>query len=188
MPGGGIPQNPTQPMTQIPIFPIPVQSNESYLLYALCLHAIEAGIYTDMPNILPQLTAMKQGLEMAYTKLGVPMFEYRRFVVSLASDGIIDALEDWVAGHPEEAEQPFKTMLSEVPADRACTSCLSEGAFWSAKDILREIKNHTERGKMEYRTLVQLTIDLLVRGRIQTPPQGEGEEKDVTMEKEPKEG
>jgi len=80
------PQNLNQPMTQIPIFPIPVQSNESYLLYALCFYALEAEIYADMPNILPQLTAMKQGLEMAYTKLGVPLFEYRRFVVATVKD------------------------------------------------------------------------------------------------------
>ena len=50
---------------QIPIFPIPVKSNESFLMYALCLHAVETGVYTDMPEILPHLQAMKNGLEMA---------------------------------------------------------------------------------------------------------------------------
>ena len=34
-------------------------------MYALCLHAVETGVYTDMPEILPHLQAMKNGLEMA---------------------------------------------------------------------------------------------------------------------------
>ncbi len=73
-------------------------------------------------------------------------------------DGVISAIEEWVATHPEESSEPFKATLSEAP----------EGHFWSAKEILEEIKNNTERGRQEYQMLVQLTIDLLTRGRIQS--------------------
>lgn len=66
---------------QVPIFPIPVQSNESYLLYSLCLNALETGIYVDLPAILPYLQEMKIGLEKSYVKLAIPMFEYMKFVV-----------------------------------------------------------------------------------------------------------
>jgi DNA-binding NtrC family response regulator len=71
-------------------------------------------------------------------------------------DGIITALEDWVEKHPEESSQPIKGTLS------------SPRQVWSAKEILEEIKGNTERGKKEYRKLIQLTIDLLTRGRIQS--------------------
>lgn len=54
-------------------------------MYALCFHAVETGIYADMPEILPQLQAMKSGLEMSYQRLGIPMFEYRKFVHKPAS-------------------------------------------------------------------------------------------------------
>jgi two-component system response regulator HydG len=72
-------------------------------------------------------------------------------------DGVIAALEDWVARHPEESSRPLKATLSEVRGVQV----------WSAKDILEEIKSNTERGRKEYRKLIQLTIDLLTRGRIQ---------------------
>ena len=71
-------------------------------------------------------------------------------------DGVIAALEDWVETHPEEASQPIKATLSEA----------QEGHFWSAKEILDEIKGNTERGRQEYQNLVQLTIYLLTRGKI----------------------
>jgi len=98
-------QNLKQPTTQIPIFPIPVQSNESYLLYALCIYVLETGVYDDMPNILPQLTAMKQGLEMAYTKLGIPLYEYRGFVVAVKDT------EGLVALTPKEAKEDIEKCL-----------------------------------------------------------------------------
>ena len=69
-------------------------------------------------------------------------------------DGVIGAIEDWVATHPEESSRPLKGTLS--------------GQVWSAKEILDEIKNNTERGRQEYRMLLQLTIDLLTRGKIQS--------------------
>jgi len=72
-------------------------------------------------------------------------------------DRIIDAIEDWVTTHPEEAAQPLKANHSETQKPKTC---------WSAKDILEEIKNDTERGRREYNNLVQLTIDLLTRGWI----------------------
>lgn len=68
-------------------------------------------------------------------------------------DGVINALEDWVATHPEEAE-------------RAVEATLGGTQSWSAKDMLEEIKGNTERGRQEYQNLMQLTIDLLRRGRI----------------------
>ncbi len=68
-------------------------------------------------------------------------------------DGIINALEDWVATHPEKAERAVKATLGGTQP-------------WSAKDILEEIKRNTDRGRQEYQNLIQLTIDLLKRGRI----------------------
>ena len=67
-------------------------------------------------------------------------------------DGVINAIEDWVATHPEESSRPLKGTLS--------------GQVWSAKEILEEIKNNTERGRKECRKLLQLTIDLLTRGKV----------------------
>lgn len=71
-------------------------------------------------------------------------------------DGIIAALEDWVEADLEASSQPFIATLSGS----------QESQVWSVKDILEEIKANTERGREEYRNLVQLTIDLLTRGRI----------------------
>ncbi len=71
-------------------------------------------------------------------------------------DGVIAALENWVETHPEEASRPIKATFSEA----------REGHFWSAKEILDEIKGNTERGREEYQKLIQLTIDLLTRGKI----------------------
>lgn len=72
-------------------------------------------------------------------------------------DGIITALEDWVEAEMQQASQPLRVTLSGP----------QESQVWSAKDILQEIKANTERGKEEYRKIVQLTIDLLTRGRVQ---------------------
>jgi DNA-binding response OmpR family regulator len=72
-------------------------------------------------------------------------------------DGIVAALEDWVEANLEVSSEPFMATLSGS----------EENQVWSAKDILEEIKANTERGREEYRNLVQLTIDLLTRGRIQ---------------------
>lgn len=72
-------------------------------------------------------------------------------------DGVIAALEDWVETHPEESARPIKGTLPEAEA----------GHFWSAKEILEEIKGNTERGRREYSKLIQLTIDLLTRGKVQ---------------------
>jgi len=71
-------------------------------------------------------------------------------------DGVIAALEEWVETHPEESTRPLKGTLPEA----------RRGHFWSAKEILEEIKNNTERGRQEYRDLIQLTIDLLTRGKV----------------------
>ena len=71
-------------------------------------------------------------------------------------DGIIAALEDWVETHPEESEFPIKASLPEE----------QKGHFWSAKEILEEIRSNTERGRQEYQKLIQLTIHLLTRGKL----------------------
>ncbi len=71
-------------------------------------------------------------------------------------DGVVAALEDWVAAYPQEAERPQKAAFSPDGKTRA----------WSAKDILAEIKGNTERGRKEYQKLIQLTVDLLARGKI----------------------
>jgi DNA-binding NtrC family response regulator len=71
-------------------------------------------------------------------------------------DLIIDALEEWVETHPEKADYPQKATFS-----------IDEGAqVWSAKDVLEEIKHNTDRGKREYHKLIQLTVDLLTRGKM----------------------
>ncbi len=70
-------------------------------------------------------------------------------------DGVITALEDWVATHPDETSRPLKATLEQ-----------GEVKMWSAKDVLEEIKNNTEQGRKEYQKLVKLTIDLLTREKI----------------------
>jgi DNA-binding NtrC family response regulator len=74
----------------------------------------------------------------------------------LRKDGVISALEDWVITHPKEADYPQKATFS------------SDGGaqVWSAKNVLEEIKRNTTRGKQEYQKLIQLTVDLLTRGKI----------------------
>ena len=71
-------------------------------------------------------------------------------------DGIVSALEEWVITHPEQATRPQKASFSMV----------GETQVWSAKEILEEIKRNTERGQQEYHKLLQLTVDLLTRGKI----------------------
>jgi DNA-binding NtrC family response regulator len=73
-------------------------------------------------------------------------------------DGVIEALEDWVMTHPEEATRP----------QEATFSMGEETQVWSAKDVLDEMKRNTELGRQEYRNLHQLTIDLLTRGKIKS--------------------
>jgi len=72
-------------------------------------------------------------------------------------DGVIAALEEWVETHPEESSTPIKATLSEA----------QDGHFWSAKEILEEIRGNTKRGREEYQKLIQLTIHLLTRGKLQ---------------------
>lgn len=71
-------------------------------------------------------------------------------------DGVIAALEEWVETHPEESSVPIKATLSEA----------QDGHFWSAKEILEEIRGNTKRGREEYQKLIQLTIHLLTRGKL----------------------
>jgi DNA-binding NtrC family response regulator len=71
-------------------------------------------------------------------------------------DGVIDALEEWVETHPEEATQPQRATLSET----------GEMRVWSAKQVLEEIKRNTGLGRKEYKNLLKLTIDLLTRGKL----------------------
>jgi DNA-binding NtrC family response regulator len=71
-------------------------------------------------------------------------------------DGILAALEDWVQTHPEEAQEPMKMVFSPE----------GEKKVWNAREILEEIRGNTEMGRKEYQNLVQLTIDLLTRGKI----------------------
>ena len=71
-------------------------------------------------------------------------------------DPIIAALEDSVQADLQASSQPLIATLSGS----------QQSQVWSVKDILEEIKANSERGREEYRNLVQLTIDLLTRGRI----------------------
>ena len=73
------------------------------------------------------------------------------------SDPIVDILRDWVDRHPDEAGQPIKS----VQIDGVPTTV-------SMARILEEMEAGTPSGKAEYSRLVQLTIDLLSRGKIGT--------------------
>jgi len=72
-------------------------------------------------------------------------------------DLIIDALEEWVETHPEEASQPDNVVFTDS----------GEPKLWSAKDSLEAIKANSPEGQHEYKNIVKLTFDLLTRGKIQ---------------------
>lgn len=71
-------------------------------------------------------------------------------------DLIIEAIQEWVDGHPEEAKMPIKFAQAEsgtaVPV--------------SVYVILEEMKKKSDLGKQEYKGLVKLTVDLLLRGKL----------------------
>jgi len=94
-----------------------------------------------------------------YLKKPVDMDELLKKVKEAINrkDGVIAALENWVETHPDDAVRPLKATLSGKDGNQV----------WSAKEILEEIKSNSERGKQEYQKLIQLTIDLLTRGRVQ---------------------
>lgn len=69
-------------LRQIPIFPVPVRSSGSFLIYALCLQAIESGLYADRPAMLPHLQTIKSVMEQEYVRFGISMYEYRQFVIA----------------------------------------------------------------------------------------------------------
>ncbi|MDM8561647.1 response regulator [Candidatus Parabeggiatoa sp. HSG14] len=71
-------------------------------------------------------------------------------------DLIIDALEEWVETHPEEASQPDNVVFTDS----------GEPKVWSAKDSLEAIKANSPEGRDEYKNIVKLTLDLLTRGKI----------------------
>ncbi len=73
-------------------------------------------------------------------------------------DGIIEALEEWVETHPEEANQPQRATLTKT----------GEMQVWSAKQVLEEIKKNTPFGRKEYKNLIKLTTDLLTRGKLKS--------------------
>jgi len=72
-------------------------------------------------------------------------------------DKIIDALEEWVETHPEEASQPDNVVFTDS----------GESKVWSAKDSLEAIKANLPEGQREYKNIIKLTLDLLTRGKIQ---------------------
>nr|VFJ59668.1 MAG: Response regulator receiver domain-containing protein [Candidatus Kentron sp. FW] len=71
-------------------------------------------------------------------------------------DPIIEALEEWVERHPEEADQQTHVEFSN--AEKA----------WSAREMLEQIHGNTPRGREEYKDMVKLTFYLMTRGKIDT--------------------
>lgn len=69
-------------------------------------------------------------------------------------DLIIQALEELVKDKPEHAEIPFREDELSGPI--------------TMKRVLREMKEGTELGLQAYKGLVRLTIDLMVRGKLET--------------------
>lgn len=71
-------------------------------------------------------------------------------------DSVIEALEEWVETHPEEADRLQRATLTKT----------GEMQVWSAKQVLEEIKRNTPFGREEYKNLLKLTTDLLTRGKL----------------------
>ncbi len=71
----------------------------------------------------------------------------------LDEDLIVQALEDLVRDSPEEAAIAFRQ-----DADGPVTM----------ERVLREIKEGTEFGRVQYKGLIRLTIGLMVRGKLET--------------------
>nr|VFK31732.1 MAG: Response regulator receiver domain-containing protein [Candidatus Kentron sp. MB]VFK75633.1 MAG: Response regulator receiver domain-containing protein [Candidatus Kentron sp. MB] len=69
-------------------------------------------------------------------------------------DPIIEALEEWVEKHPEEADEQTHVDFSNPPQT------------WSAREMLAEIQGNTERGREEYKDMVKLTFYLMTHGNI----------------------
>nr|VFK25561.1 MAG: Response regulator receiver domain-containing protein [Candidatus Kentron sp. MB]VFK31736.1 MAG: Response regulator receiver domain-containing protein [Candidatus Kentron sp. MB]VFK75635.1 MAG: Response regulator receiver domain-containing protein [Candidatus Kentron sp. MB] len=69
-------------------------------------------------------------------------------------DPIIEALEEWVEKHPEEADEQTHVDFSNPPQT------------WSAREMLAEIQGNTERGREEYKNMMKLTFYLMTRGKI----------------------
>nr|VFK61197.1 MAG: Response regulator receiver domain-containing protein [Candidatus Kentron sp. TUN] len=67
-------------------------------------------------------------------------------------DPIIEALEEWVERHPEEADEQTHVDFSNPPKT------------WSAREMLAEIHGNTERGREEYKDIIDLTVYLMTRG------------------------
>ncbi|OQW91585.1 MAG: hypothetical protein BWK78_04165 [Thiotrichaceae bacterium IS1] len=68
-------------------------------------------------------------------------------------DSVIEALEEWVETHPEEADRLQRATLTKT----------GEMQVWSAKQVLEE---NTPFGREEYKNLLKLTTDLLTRGKL----------------------
>lgn len=66
-------------------------------------------------------------------------------------DGVIAALENWIATHPEQADAPEMGTFTDEQT-------------WSARQALEEIRRNTDKGREIYQDIMQLTIDLLTRG------------------------
>nr|VFJ69889.1 MAG: Response regulator receiver domain-containing protein [Candidatus Kentron sp. FW] len=69
-------------------------------------------------------------------------------------DPIIEALEEWVEKHPEEADEQTHVDFSNPPRT------------WSAREMLEQIHGNTPRGREEYKDMVKLTFYLMTRGNI----------------------
>lgn len=72
-------------------------------------------------------------------------------------DPVIAVLEQWVERHPEQAERPRKAVLTPGGGQ----------TVWSAQAVLEQIQRNTEQGRKEYQKILQLTVDLLSRGKLE---------------------
>nr|VFK07206.1 MAG: Response regulator receiver domain-containing protein [Candidatus Kentron sp. LPFa]VFK23931.1 MAG: Response regulator receiver domain-containing protein [Candidatus Kentron sp. LPFa] len=71
-------------------------------------------------------------------------------------DPIIEALEEWVERHPEEADEQTHVDFCDPPRS------------WSAREMLAEIQANTPRGREEYKDMVKLTFYLMTHGNIES--------------------
>nr|VFK13851.1 MAG: Response regulator receiver domain-containing protein [Candidatus Kentron sp. LFY] len=67
-------------------------------------------------------------------------------------DPVIEALEEWVQRHPEEADEQTHVDFSDPEKT------------WSAREMLAEIRGNTKRGREEYKDIIDLTVYLMTRG------------------------
>lgn len=88
---------------------------------------------------------------------GTCVAPYEPEITVCANDRILDAIEDWCASHPDESTEPVSGVMGEP--------------MLSMRDKLVAMRQGTLRGNEEYKNLIQLTVNLLTRGKLDSPVQ-----------------